>query len=44
MCRSRLKMIRMPMKKPKSPTRLVRNAFLSASAADCLSNQKPISR
>ena len=36
--------IRMPIKNPKSPTRLVRNAFLAASAALGFSNQKPISR
>ena len=36
--------IRMPSKKPKSPTRLVRKAFLAASAALGFSNQKPISR
>ena len=38
------KMIRVPMRKPKSPTRLTMNAFLQASAADFFSNQNPISR
>ena len=36
--------IRMPIRKPKSPTRLVRKAFLAASAALGFSNQKPINR
>jgi len=36
--------IRMPSRNPKSPTRLVRKAFLAASAALGFSNQKPISR
>ena len=34
----------MPRTKPKSPMRLTMNAFLPASAADCLRNQKPIRR
>ena len=33
-----------PIKNPISPTRLVRNAFLAASAAESFSNQCPISR
>src|SRR4051812_12084486 len=36
--------IRMPSIKPKSPTRLVRNAFLAAAAAESRWNQWPISR
>ena len=35
---------RMPSRNPKSPSRLVRNAFLAASAAEGFSNQNPISR
>ena len=35
---------RMPMRKPKSPTRLVIKAFLAASAAEALWNQWPMSR
>ena len=34
----------MPMKKPMSPTRLVKNAFLAASEAESFSNQWPINR
>ncbi len=41
---SAVQTIRMPSRNPKSPTRLVRNAFLAASAALGFSNQKPISR
>ena len=37
-------MIRIPMRNPKSPTRLTMNAFFPASAADFFSNQKPIRR
>jgi hypothetical protein len=33
-----------PRAKPKSPTRLTMKAFFPASAADCFSNQKPMSR
>ena len=36
--------VRMPSRKPKSPRRLVMKAFLPASAAAGLSNQKPMSR
>ena len=35
--------MRIPTMNPKSPTRLVRNAFLAASAAASRSNQCPIS-
>ena len=33
-----------PSRKPASPIRLTMKAFLPASAALCLSNQKPMSR
>ena len=35
---------KMPSAKPKSPTRFTMKAFMAASLADFLSNQKPISR
>ena len=38
------KVAMMPSAKPKSPTRLTRNALMAAALADGLSYQKPISR
>ena len=38
------KIAMIPSANPTSPTRLTRNAFFAASAADCLCFQKPISR
>ena len=38
------KMSIMPIKKPISPTRFVRKAFLAASAAEAFSNQWPINK
>ena len=35
---------KMPMVNPKSPIRVVMNAFLPALIADCFRNQKPISK
>ncbi len=38
------KIAMIPSANPMSPTRLTMNAFLAASAAECLRNQKPMSR